>query len=44
MRQKPQQLQLSGKEKVMLKVILPTIVGFVALMSVWSITAATYVA
>lgn len=33
---------LPEKEKVMLRVIFPTAFGFVALMSVWGATAATY--
>jgi hypothetical protein len=33
---------LLGKEIDMLRVIAPTVFGFVALMSVWGVTAATY--
>jgi hypothetical protein len=34
---------LPGKDQDMLKVVFPTVAGFVAMMSVWGVTAATYV-
>jgi hypothetical protein len=35
-------LALLGKDKDMLKVVFPTVVGFAAMMSVWGVTAVTY--